>query len=546
MHAKLPLTALCLSLMACVGESVHDDVVSSGRSIPSGGIRSLADCQGVVEPGPSPLRRLTRREYSATVQDLLGLTTTVASTLSEDPLTRGFDNNAKNQTVAENQAEQYMNAAETLAKAANLSTLAPCSTRSPNDACATQFITEFGLRAYRRPLTSAEQDRLMTLFRAGVAQGPGFEAGLRFVLETVLQSSAFLYRSELNAASTSIALQSPYTLASRLSYFFWGTMPDDELFRAAAAGELSSSAQVRAQAVRMLQDPRTRHQVATFHEQWLGLAELSGVQKNETLYPTWSTLKASLRQETETFVDHVFWDERSAAKLLTADFTYGDAKVAQHYGVAAPSGEGIGRLALKTGRRAGLLGQGSLLSMHAHSNQTSPVHRGKFVRQALLCQDLTPPPEGVDTNVTEPSPTLTTRERFSAHRDREPCRSCHRLMDPVGLGLENFDAVGAWRDVEASKPIDASGEVTDATDANGVFVGAEALGQKLAQSDLFNDCMVRHWFRFTFGRLETALDACTIARGKDVLMKSGGDFTELLLSLAQSDAFLYRAPQVTQ
>lgn len=546
---------LALALLGCSGRMITPapagtkSVPSANPSVvPSPDKATVETCKGVVSPGPSPLRRLSRREYNNTVEDLLGLKTDIGlTTLSADPTTRGFDNNANVQTVSENQAESYMNAAEKLAALANLTQLAPCystaTTATARTTCAKGFIESLGRRAYRRPLTEDDLNKIYAVTSGVLASGATFEAAMRATLEAMLQMPMFLYRWEDN--DTLVSQLTPVTasaVASRLSYALWGTMPDAELFRAADAGELSDPAKLQAQVTRLLASPRSHAQVASFHDQWLQLALLDAVEKDTSLYPTWASTRPSVKTETQTFLDYVFWQGKDVRQVLTADFTFVDAKAAVLYGLPPPAA-GFEKRTLP-GTRRGLLGQASMLAMAAHGNQTSPVLRGKLVRQSLLCQDLPPPPAGINTTVTDPSPTSTTRERFAQHRADPVCASCHQLMDPVGLGLENFDAVGAWRDTEAGKPIDASGEVIGASDANGVFAGGQALGEKLAASNIFQECMVKQWFRFTFGRLETPQDVCTIVRGRAAMMGAGGDMASLLVSLTNSDPFLYRAPEV--
>ncbi len=501
-------------------------------------IPAVEACQDFRDPGPSPLRRLTRREYLATVGDLLKVQVPASVQIPADSTTRGFDNNASVQSVSESQAEAYLLAAETLSEQVNLRTLVPCSGTSPNDACAKQFIADFGFRAYRRPLEQAEKDRLFAIFQAGVSQGPGFDSGLKFALQALLQAPAFLYRVELDPPrSTDLVRVGPYFLASRLSYFFTGSMPDDELFRAARDGELETPEGFRAQAERLMKSSGAKTQVASFHRQWLGLGDLDALQKVE---PGWSTLKTSLQKETELFAEAAFWNDRNLLKLHDADYTFVNAELAGFYQLTAPTTAGFSKVAL-TSQRRGLVTHGALLAKSAHTTATSPTHRGLLIRQVFLCKDLPPPPPGVAATVPEVSATATTRERYAAHQSDPSCSGCHALMDPIGLGLEHYDQVGRWRSTEAGKPVDASGELMGAGASSGTFVGGVELAQKLAQSEVASECLTRQWFRFAFGRLETERDACTLSRIGHHLKDNNHDPLELLLALSESEAFLYRA-----
>jgi hypothetical protein len=318
-------------------------------------------------------------------------------------------------------------------------------------------------------------------------------------------------------------------------------MPDDELMMAAKADELRTKAQVLAQATRLLADPKTHQSVANFHGQWLGLDGLDGITKSAAVYPAWNDdVRAAMRTETNMFLDDVMWNGTAdLPTLLSGSYTFVNAPLAIFYGMKAPSGDGFQRVELDPTQRMGLLTQGSLLSINAHSNQTSPVTRGKFIRQKLFCQDPPPPPPNVMAVAPDLDPNLTTRERFAAHSAQASCATCHRLMDPIGLGFENYDGVGAYRSIENGHAVDASGVVV-ATDVDGSFNGVPALIDKLKESEDVRDCVVTQWFRFSYGRSETEEDACTLRSLQDQFDASGSNIKTLLLALSQSDAFLYR------
>lgn len=509
----------------------------------------VANCGAVKtpQPGPSPLRRLTRSEYNNTVRDLLGVTSRPADAFTADGTAFGFDNIAEVQQVTRLQAEQFATAAADIALQSRpkLAQILPCDPQKVGEsACAGEFIKTFGRRAFRRPPTSVESDRLVKVYDA-VRAGSDFNDGISAVLEVMLQAPAFLYKAEVGTAiagTPGMAALTGWEQASRLSYLLWGTMPDDELFRAAEAGELSTSDQLTAQARRMLADPRARDLQRNFYRQWMTLDRLATLEKDKTLYPSYSPeLRDLWRGELESFFDHVV-DQGDGAlnTIFASSFTFGDAKLAAFYGVKAPVGAGFQRIELDPLQRGGgILSRPGVLARLAKANQSSPVHRGVFVRENLLCQQLPPPPANVAIKPPELDPNLTTRERFSQHSASPACSGCHSLIDPVGLGFENFDAIGQWRSVENGKPVDGSGNLIQA-DVAGPFNGTTELGRKLVESGEVRGCYTLAWFRFANGRAATGEDGCAIQGLTQQVTATGGNVKELLVSLAQTDAFRFR------
>lgn len=513
-----------------------------------------------ITPVKSPLRRLTRFEYNNTVRDLLGDTTEPANAFpaEEEPL--GFSNDAQALNVTPILAEKYLLIAEQVSAraAADIAKLTGCPADMADAAvlagCATSFIEKFAKRAYRRPLTDDERAELQAIYAAAAAlyaddPNPVVAAhreGIQMVIEAVLQSPAFLYRVELgeglsavDAAGEIMPLTS-YEMASRLSYFLWGTMPDDELLALAEADGLREKGQIAEAARRMLDDDKARDAVAMFHQQWLDYDRVSNVTKDPDLFPEWSpALGELLRQEMRSFVEHVVFDENGDLReLLTAPYSYADEELAAFYGKEV-SGDTFQMVSFAPEEHAGILSMGALLSYYAHTNQTSPVHRGKLVREQLLCDVLAPPPADVMFQLPEPDPSSTARERFSQHSADPACSGCHALMDPIGFGFESFDAVGRYRALENGEPVDASGKLTG-TDVNGTFNGVRELAETLATSDDVKSCYSKMWFRFAYGRGETEEDACNLQQLDQAFEQSGGNVKELLVALTQTDAFLYR------
>ncbi|MDX2053230.1 MAG: DUF1592 domain-containing protein [Polyangiaceae bacterium] len=503
------------------------------------------------EPGPSPLRRLTHTEYDNTVRDLLTTTATPARTFVAEERSLGFDNGATVRTVSQLLAEQYANAARQLSQAAgtNLAGTLGCDPAvTSEDACASSFIDSFGLRSYRRPLSVNEKARLNAFYQASKAEY-GFPAAVEMLVQALLQTPQFLYRMEVAdttgpavAQAPGVVQAGPYELASRLSYLFWQSMPDATLLAAAQTGELATPAQVVAQARRLLLDPRAKSAVVNFHSQWFELGPVDHISKDATVVSNFTPeLGPLLRQQAEAFVASTVFDGAGTlGALLTSPAGFVNDTLAPLYGVAAPGSATLSPIMLPSTERAGLLTQAAWLALNAKPDQSSPVKRGYFVRSELLCNTPPPPPPALNVMVPAFDPNVSTRQRFEAHRTDPACASCHQLMDPIGLGFEHYDALGGYRVAEANAPVDAKGELTN-TDINGVFNGAIELGQKLSSSAQVQNCAVSHWFHFGFGRAETQADGCTLGKMQEAFSKTNGDIRELMVTMSQSDAFLYRS-----
>ncbi len=516
-----------------------------------------ATCSGAIEPGPAPIRRLTRVEYNNTVYQLLGDTSQPADAFPPDEEAAGFDNQAAALVVSPLLAEQYMKAAEQLAATHTpklMQQLPEClgdsvdAARCSGDADA--FIRSFGKLAYRRPLTDDEVAVYADLFEQGTALGESSyspDVGLSTVVEAMLQSPHFLYRVEFGMpdpnAGDVVPLTS-YEIASRLSYLLWNTMPDAALFEAADADLLRTPEQIEAQARRMLAAPRAREAVRNFHRQWLQLDDIepriAANGKNFDIYPDYrAKYLAMWRKETEAFIDHaVFEEDASVDVLFTASYSMMNKELAEFYGVTGPTGDEFERVELDPSKHAGFLTQAGLLALHAKPDRSSPIHRGKFVRETLLCQAPPPPPDVVPEAPTV-DPNQTTRDQFTQHSQDPLCEGCHRLMDPIGFGFEHFDGIGRYRENEWGLPIDASGELVN-TDVDGPFNGVVELAQRLGSSQQVRDCVATQWFRFGYGRVETEADTCSMDEIRGAFAAADYDIKELIIALTQTDAFRYR------
>jgi hypothetical protein len=509
-------------------------------------------CDGTTRPGPAPIRRLTRFEYDNTVRDLLGDTTAPGADFPTEERRAGFDNNAAALTVSPTLNESYLMAAERLATNAvtNLAPLNPtgCDLSKVDAACMSRFIADFGKKAYRGKPSPEETKLLEAVYAAGNTSG-GPKNGVKLVLMTMLLSPRFLYRVELGAAPVkagdAVVKLTSWEMASRLSYLVWSSMPDAELLAAAEGDKLQTREQIAAQVDRMWKDPkRPRQMVRNLYQQWMQLYRLATVEKDAKVYTTYNPANlATMKEETLRFVEHmVFSDpDGSLEALMTAPYTFGTKSLATLYGatMADPMAADMTKLSYPAGQqRGGLLMQGGLMTFLANANQSSPIHRGKFVREQIICQDLPSPPNDVQIELPPLSATLTTRERFEKHRTVAACAACHALIDPIGIGFENLDGIGRWRTTENGKPIDASGEVVGMTD--GKFNGGLDLAKKLVKSTELQSCVVEKSFTFGYGREPLPEDACSVDVLKRRFMGKGMKLRDVILALAETDAFLYR------
>lgn len=508
-------------------------------------------CETPALPGPSPLRRLSRAEYNNTVYQLFADLDPIADHFVPDGEALGFTNQASAVSTSPLHVEQWLEASVTLAEkhvGQELAALSSCAS-SASQTCETDlslWIGDFGLRVYRRPLEPVEVEEYADLFAQAAELDGDYQAkeGALAVIEAMLQSPQFLYRVEFgdeDVDGDGITTPTDWEMASRLSYLLWNTMPDVGLFEAAAQGELSTSAQIESHAQRMINTSRARAAIANFHRQWLDLdkvAHIATTGKDSEIYPDYDeSILPLLQRETESFLDYAIYEQNmSIDEFFTAPFTMMNKPLADWYGVQGPSGSEFKRVELDPTRYAGILTQAGLLALHAKTNRSSPIHRGIFVREALLCQSPPAPPD----NVPEPPEvdrTKTTREQFAEHSQNDTCAGCHQLFDPIGLGFEHFDGLGRYRENEWGLAIDARGEIVNGHDASGKFDGVVELGERLAGSEIVRDCMATQWFRFSYGRGETSDDACSQQVVRADFAESGFDIKELIVALTRTPAF---------
>jgi Protein of unknown function (DUF1592)/Protein of unknown function (DUF1588)/Protein of unknown function (DUF1587)/Protein of unknown function (DUF1595)/Protein of unknown function (DUF1585)/Ca-dependent carbohydrate-binding module xylan-binding len=409
------------------------------------------------------------------------------------------------------------------------------------EACLRDILRAFVRRAWRRTPTDDELARLVLLAGTATAEGDDAVAGLKLALRGALVSPHFLFRVELDEAAGARAPHplSGFELASRLSYFLWSSMPDDGLLAAAEEGRLGTAAEVRAQAARMLADPRAEALVGNFAGQWLFTRALGDHVPDYATYPMYDAqLAASMRAETERFFRAFLFEDVPLDQLLTADFTYANDRLAAHYGLPKPGTTELVRVSLAGTPRRGLLTQGSILTVTSHPRRTSPVKRGKWLLDQILCEPPPPPPPGVEGLPDEMGPiTGSVRERFEQHRRNEICAACHASIDPLGFALESFDGIGAWRTTDGGYAVDASGQLPDGR----TFDGAAQLGELLADDPRVYRCMVEKLYTYALGRRPDTRDARVhIDELADELSASGHQLRELVMSVVTHPSFRYR------
>jgi hypothetical protein len=520
-------------------------------SVPPGTVVPTS-CAEPVAPR-APMRRITRFEYSNTLADLLGDTTAPGSALPGEAAGNGFANDADQQSVSSLLAQQYITVARDIAARFTtpqaLPGLVPCSAglgpspaAAAESACVESFIAALAPRAYRRPIVPAESQELLALFQT-IRATSDFATGIAGVLQAILLTPEFLYRPEFGVpvpGRPDLLRPTGEEMASRLSYLYWGTMPDAELSAAAVRGELDTREGVLAHATRMLNDTRSDVSLRFFFDNLLPVSALASLVRDPQVYPTFSSsIGALLREETHQFLRHVIFQAGGGFEtLFNAPYTFVNAELAAYYGYPGVTGSEFRQVSLNTAQRLGLLTQGGVMAGTAHSNVTNPVKRGAFVMKELLCQRIPPPSAEVAAMIKAPEPYegATARDRFTAHAQDPGCVGCHTLMDPIGLGLENFDAVGLFRDTENNVLIDASGQVPA---LSGPFSGPVELAQKVAESPQAKSCLSDHFMSYAYARTLSPADKCTVEFVQESFATSGYDVRAMLTAVSQSDAFLY-------
>lgn len=413
-----------------------------------------------------------------------------------------------------------------------------------DDGCVRDIARTYSSRAWRRPVSEAELDRLLTLFDLVMTEGGDANTGLTLVLRGILMSPHFVFRPELDADPSSLEAHplSDHELAARLSYFLWSSMPDEALFAAAEAGDLRNEEGLREQVTRMLADEKASAFVDNFSGQWLYTRALTDHEPDYDTFPDWDPeLRAAMAEETRRFFDALLGGNLGMDALLTADFSFLNARLAKHYGEgfndAKADADGYAKTILSQNKgRRGVLGHGSLLTVTSYAKRTSPVKRGKWILEQLLCSPPSPPPPEVEGLIEMDVPTGTLREQLEKHRADPVCASCHDAMDPLGLGLEHFDGIGAWRNDDQGFPVDATGIYDD----EAPFDGASELGALLAADPRFAGCLTHKLFTYALGRGTEGHDTPHLSHIAQAFQASELKLPELVALIVSSDPFRMR------
>lgn len=502
-------------------------------------------------PIEARLHRLTRVQYENTIRDLLG-DVAIPTDLEVDTPLHGFTTvGASNLTVGPRAAEQYEQAALDLARQIfdrpDYGAFVGCEPTSADDPCVREFIRRFGRRAFRRPLTPEELDRWHGVARQIGADLGDVTAGLELATAGLLQSPHFLFRVEIGEPDPDQPDRRRYTsleMASRLSYFIWSSTPDDDLLQAAEDGLLDTDDGLRAEARRLLGHPKARAALIRFFEEYLKLDRLDSITKDPALFPQMSpTMADSMRREVTLLIDDIVFErDADLREMLDSRDTFMNAELARLYQHPEPVSE-AGFAAVthpENSPRAGILTTGAFLALNAHATVTSPTHRGRFIRQFLLCQEIPPPPPGVTTTLPEPDPNVgpeTLRQRLERLHLAEPsCAGCHSLMDPIGFALESFDPIGAYRTTENGLPVDTRGYLDGEA-----FKDAKQLAGLLRERTEVAACLSRMTYRYATGHLETGGETRVLRSLSEAFAGSGFSFQELVMAVVTSDGFRFAA-----
>ncbi len=422
-----------------------------------------------------------------------------------------------------------------------------CRPKSTSDElpCAKKILSSLARRAYRRPVNDQDLELLLSFYQAGRNKG-NFDAGIESALRLILADPKFLFRYSPDPAKVTPGTTyhvSDLELASRLSFFLWSTVPDDQLLDVAAQGKLKDPAVLEQQVRRMLADPRAKQLVINFAGQWLYLRNLPSAIPDRDTFPNWDdNLRQALRRETELFFESIVREDRSALDLLNADYTFVNERLARHYGIPNVYGSQFRRVAITDENRKGLLGQGSILTVTSYPNRTSPVLRGKWILENILGTPPPAPPPNVPAlkETGEGGKVLPVRVLLEQHRQNPACAGCHRIMDPLGFSLENFDGIGQWRTKEPGGAVDASGQLADGSQVDGPAALRKAI---LSHPDQFVDTMTEKLLTYALGRGLEYYDMPVVRGIVHDAARSNYRFSSLVLGIVKSVPFEMKKPQ---
>lgn len=546
------LFGLGLLLAGCIGNLGDPD-----ENSPSGG-NPDPEAEAELVPAPAALPRLTEAQYRNVLADLFG-PSLPALLVEPDTNPYLFESiGAASTTLSELGTQHYEENADAITHAifndpSRRAVVVGCSVGAPGDACTRAFITRVGRTLFRRPLSTIEVDRWVAK-TVELAQPDAWE-GLRLALAGMLQAPSFLYRVELGEPDPERPDElrlTGFEMASRMSFLLWNTGPDAALLDAAEAGELDTEEGLEAQAERLLSSPRAKAAMQGFFAQYLDLGKLGSTQRNPANYPLFSeSTSAAMRLEVEKIVDDLVFGQRGDMRaLFSTQRTFVNPEIAAIYGISPDfsQADADGFVAVQldpNGPRAGILTFSAFLTMNAHETQTSPTTRGKYIRERVLCQEVTPPPADVDTEITPPDngELQTLRESLEEHRENPQCAGCHAFIDPPGFLFEHFDSIGAYRTEQPALgqyaadggqlfPIDSSGDLDGEPLAD-----ADDLARVLADDERVGKCMVKQLFRHSLGRIDEDGEAPALDELDGHFAASGYDFQQMLVTLITHESF---------
>ncbi len=539
---RLLYTALLLFLGACANESG-----GPAGAPPENDETPPLPAAPAVDAAMANVPRLTGAQYENVIHDVFGEDIVAPSALEPDVRTEGLVAIGAAQTsISPRGVEQYESAAFAVAeqvfaedRAAGVTGCTPSGSR--DDACAEAFLRETGQRLWRRPLTDEEAAEVVSVAGAAADVLGDFYEGLSFGLAALLESPYFVFRVELGEPDGGDLAYTDYEMASRLSFFLWNTTPDDALLDAAAAGRLTEDETLLAEVDRMLADDKARQGLRAFITDIWELDRLDDLVKDPTIFTQASPeLGPYAREETLRVVEHLaFEEDADFRRIFTLDYTFANPKLAALYMVPAAEPEGFHQVIFPPeSPRRGLLGHASFLALNAHATSSSATLRGKFVRVTLLCEEILPPPVNVDTSLPEPSgETLTLRERVQEHLTDPFCAGCHRPLDTIGLGLEQFDGIGRFRTSDHGGLIDPSGELDGQ-----YFADAIELGQRLADDPRVPTCLAENMYRYATRRAITDGEADNLAWVNDYFSEAGYRIEALMRAIVMSPGFRRATP----
>jgi mono/diheme cytochrome c family protein len=498
-------------------------------------------------------RRLNRTEYHNTVRDLLGVDYNVAGDFPHDDVGYGFDNIGDVLTMPPLLMEKYVAAARKIADQAlngkdkdklifiakpGGETPAGAKPKTPRDV-AKEVLSRLALRAFRRPPQSDEVERLLKLYDVGEKQeGGDFEKAMKLPIRGLLVSPHFLFRIETEQAADTYPLGA-FEVASRMSYFLWSSMPDDELLDLARSGKLLDPKALEAQARRMVEDPKSLSLAENFAPQWLQIRRLEDMRFDSGKFPGMDAqLKKDMIQEAVLFFHEIMTQDFTILAFVDVNFTFLNDRLARHYGLPAPGGPGFQKVKLGDPRRGGVVTLGAVLAATSDPNRTSLVKRGKWVLETILATPPPPPiPDAANLKDDPEAVQLPLRQRMEKHRTDPNCASCHKRMDPIGFALENYDATGAWRDQDQGKPIDTAAEMPDGRKVNGVLELKKMLWEKKNE---FVEGFTEKMLTFALGRGVEYYDGAVVKNIADACARNDYSMTTLMVEIVKSYPFLYR------